>query len=363
MTERTIVDAAARLRREHEPYLVATVASARGATYRHPGARMLLTRFRWVAGAVSGGCLEGDIASTGWSATRNGEAVLLTYDAGGAHDDDVRSAFGLGCEGVVEVLVERSGLPGRIDALEVAGRCLRGQQRGAVATVFRAADPALRIGTRAALIEGRELEAEQMPDALRDAIARDLADALATGVTTTTTHDGVEVLVEAIVPPPRLFVLGAGHDAVPVATLARHLGWDVVVCAPQAKFSMRDRFAAVADEILVGTTAEILQRIEESARALAIVMSHDHERDRDLLAALLDSRVRYIGMLGPAARTQRMLAALGRAPDPRVHAPVGLTPQEVALAIVTGAQAATAHPAVVVQVPDPAPGPVLSAVG
>src|ERR1051325_5866777 len=78
MTERSIIEAAARLRRQREPYLVATVACVRGSAYRRPGARMLLTQFRWIAGSVSGGCLEGDIASKGWWRTQGGEPVLVT---------------------------------------------------------------------------------------------------------------------------------------------------------------------------------------------------------------------------------------------------------------------------------------------
>ena len=347
-TERTLVDAAARLRREQEPHLIATVANVRGSAYRKPGARMLITRFRWVAGSVSGGCLEGDIATNGWWRTRDGECALVTYDprSPGDDDEDLRAAFGLGCDGAVEVLLERTGQAGRIDALEVASRCLAKQRRGAVATVYRTGDRDLRVGMRAAMI-GDTFEAETMPDALRDALAVHLRDAVATGRTRNVDLDGTEVLVEAVLPPPRLFVLGTGHDAVPVAALGKQLGWDVVVCASQPKFSTRDRFATV-DEVLVGGNAEICQRIAESERALAVVMSHTYERDRDMLGALLDSHALYIGMLGPRARTDRMLEELARAADDRVHAPVGLdvgaeTPQEIALAIIAEAQATLAH--------------------
>ena len=54
---------------------------------------------------------------------------------------------------------------------------------------------------------------------------------------------------------------------------------------------------------------------------------------------------RYIGVLGPRARTQRMLTeiGLGLLGDSRIHSPIGLdiganTPQEVALAIVAEVQ-------------------------
>ena len=265
MTERSIVEAAGRLRRHGEPYLVATVVAVHGAAYRQPGARVLLTRYRWVSGAVTGGCLEGDLPHTGWARTHASGPVLLAYDAtdpGLARDEDLRSAFGLDGDGRVEVLVERAQVPGRLDALEVSARCQRAQRRGAVATVFRSTDPEIRIGARLALIAGGQVEDEatRLPDGPRAAIAADLQVALDTGSTQARTYGSargaLEVLLEALLPPPRVFVIGTGHDAVPVAQLAHQLGWEVVVCAREARIATRERFGMV-DELLVGSPAEL----------------------------------------------------------------------------------------------------------
>jgi xanthine/CO dehydrogenase XdhC/CoxF family maturation factor len=121
------------------------------------------------------------------------------------------------------------------------------------------------------------------------------------------------------------------------------VGWETVVCDATARFATRERFAQ-ADEILVAAPAAGAARADPSDRAMAVVMAHDYERDRACLAALLATRITYIGMLGPRRRTARMLEDLGiDRLDPRVHAPVGLaigaeTPQEIALAIVSEAQ-------------------------
>jgi xanthine dehydrogenase accessory factor len=354
MTERSMVEAAARLRRHGEPYLVATVVCVGDTGYRRPGARMILTRFRWVAGSVSGGCLEGDISSKGWSLTRDGEPVLVTYDSArmpeGADDVDIRSAFGLCCDGVVEVMLERAGTPGRIDALEFAARCLRGQRRGAVVTVFRSDVPGVRVGSHLALAAGGELEEETQPieAGVRDAIAADMRDVLATGISANRTYatpsGRVDAFIEVVLPPPRLFVFGSGHDAVPVVQLARHVGWDVVVCVAEPKFSTRERLG-MADEILCAGPAEIAARINASDRAIAVVMGHDYERDREHVGMLVGTRARYIGVLGPRSRTERMLAELSWSGDPRIHAPAGLelgadTPHEISLAIIAEAQVA-----------------------
>ena len=355
MTERTIVEAAERLRRHGEPYLVATVVCVNGAAYRHPGARMILTRFRWVAGSVSGGCLEGDISEKGWLRTKDGNPVLVTYDATTSvdSDDDIRSAFGLGCDGTVEVLLERAGVPGRIDALEFASRCLKAHKRGAVTTVFHSTDPAIRVGARLAIAAGGELEeeADKLAGPIRDAIDADMRGVIELGRAAHRTYETgsgrVEVLIEAVLPPPRLFLCGTGHDAVPVASLARSMGWDVIVCASEAKYSTRERFSMV-DEVIVGAPQDVIARIGESDRAVALVMNHNCERDRESLQMLLGTKLRYIGVIGPRSRTQRLLREAGLDDeDPRVVGPAGLqigaeSPQELALAIISEMQAVLA---------------------
>lgn len=358
MTERSIVEAAARLRRHGEPYLVATVVSTNGPAYRRPGARMILTRFRWVAGNVTGGCMEGDIATNAWADTRHGATKLVTYDASQIVDDeDLRSAFGLG-EGTVEVLLERSsGLPGRLDALEVAARCLGKQRRGAVATVFET-DGEPRVGARIAMIAGDaglEIleESDPLSGALRERLVGELRSAMESGTCASklieTTRGTVRVLIEAIVPPPTLFVFGTGHDAVPIARMAHDLGWCVVICAKDARHATRDRFA-VADEILVGDAAQFTARIEAADRAVAVIIGHDSTRDREVLGMVLDTRAQFIGVCGPARRTSRMLTELGRAGDGRLHATADIgidAPQEAALSLLAEIHDALKTPVVV----------------
>jgi xanthine dehydrogenase accessory factor len=355
--ERQIIDAAARLRRQREPHLIATVVRVQGSAYRRPGARMLLTQFRWITGSVSGGCLEGDIAKQGWWRTQSGEPVVMTYDSrdrADADDDDIRSAFGLGCDGVVEVLLERAGAPGRIDPLAFASECIHTQKRGALVTVIRSRVPAIKVGSRVAVRAGAELQADAIGDnVLRTAMTADARAALASGESTnrsyTSAQGTVDVFIEAVVPPPRLFVFGTGHDAVPVVQLARSLGWDVTVCADEVRVATRQRFSQ-ADEMLVGAASDLAARIDECDRAVAIVMNHHYELDREHLGMLIGSRARYIGVLGPRARTTRMLNELYLVAqdDPRLHAPVGLqigaeTPHEIAMAVLTEVQAVLAR--------------------
>lgn len=348
-----LLRSAAGLRRSGEPGLLATVVDVRGSSYRRPGARMLLAQDRRLAGSVSGGCLEGDVLRKGWWRTEGGDPVVVTYDARAG--DEGGWGFGLGCDGVVDVMLERLDAPGRVDALRFLGRCHESQLRGTMATVFRSDVPRAPVGSRFAVDEAGARDAGDSGEELREVLARSCAAAAADGtaalVQTLAFGGGrIDVLVERVLPPPRLFVLGTGHDAGPVVQIASTVGWEVFVCDARARGGARTRFAG-ADAVLVEPLDAIAARIDSSDRALAVVMSHDYVHDRDALAMLLASGAAYVGVLGPRRRTARMieeLGAKGAAGDPRLHAPVGLalgaeSPQEIALAIVAEAQSVLAR--------------------
>jgi xanthine/CO dehydrogenase XdhC/CoxF family maturation factor len=242
-------------------------------------------------------------------------------------------------------------VPGRVDPLAFAAECLRTQRRGAVVTVIRSRVPEVKVGARVALSLGGDHEEDAIgDDILRTAMLADARAAIGTGESCnrsyTSARGSVDVFVEAILPPPRLFVFGTGHDALPLVELAHDLGWDVIVCTHEPRELTRQRFGHAAD-VAIGSLREHSAHIDECDRAVAVVMSHNYDVDREQLGMLIASRARYIGVLGPRERTTRMLNELYLVAqdDPRLHAPLGLplgadTPHELALAIVAEIQAA-----------------------
>jgi xanthine/CO dehydrogenase XdhC/CoxF family maturation factor len=157
--------------------------------------------------------------------------------------------------------------------------------------------------------------------------------------------NGVDVLGLIELPAPRLLLLGAGPDAKPVADLASFMGWSLVVIDHRPHYAQRSRFPD-AELVLDGgpaTLSRLLQTDTSSTDrfAAAIVMSHHYLSDRSYLAALAQSDIPYIGLLGPAIRRDRLLAQLGSQAAglrQRLHSPVGLDlgadgPESIALAI------------------------------
>ena len=300
-----------------EPYVMATVMRVRGSSYRRPGARLLATREGVrLAGSISGGCLEGALLRTAWWRTEHGPA-LVEFDSS---DPDTTDGI-LGCGGVIEVLVERVD-PGA-GPMAFAARLIAERRRGAIATVFAT--------TRSEPIGERWYVDAAAPPELAEACAR----AKVTGKPSIEHVGARTVLVEPIVPPLELFVFGGGLDAVPIVEHARRLGWLAYVCTASPPF--HPRFAAASS--ITADIAHACAAIDRADRAAAVIMSHDLRRDAEALQAVLATRARYIGVLGPRHRTGSLLESAAALADPRLHAPVGLdlgaeTPAEIALAVV-----------------------------
>src|SRR5262245_20686468 len=118
---KAIVAAARALRERREPFLMATVVAVRGSAYRRPGERMLADSGRWLAGSLSGGCVERLVMTQGFFRTRHSRAALVAFEQAAEARD------GSGCEGELDVLIERldADAPGPCDPLRFAERCWR----------------------------------------------------------------------------------------------------------------------------------------------------------------------------------------------------------------------------------------------
>lgn len=139
-----------------------------------------------------------------------------------------------------------------------------------------------------------------------------------------------------------LLLFGGGFDAIPVIQLAKNLGWRVSVIDHRPALANSERLFH-ADDIIVARAEDLDVKLFDDPNSVAVLMTHNYERDREILRRLLNSKVKYIGALGPKIRTQKMLSEIGGSlPEgqlKRLYSPVGLdvgaeTPDEIALAIV-----------------------------
>jgi xanthine dehydrogenase accessory factor len=161
-----------------QPFALATLVRARGSSYRRPGARMLIANDAHTVGALSGGCLEEEVAARAQEVIASGLPILLSFD----------TRLRYGCHGAIDILVERLD-PALLDAL-AAAQCAR--RVACFATVFENSDS---LGSR-------------FLTAPADAPAH--------------------AFLQMIPPPLQLVLIGDGPDSAPLRDLAAVLGWSVL---------------------------------------------------------------------------------------------------------------------------------------
>lgn len=157
----------------------------------------------------------------------------------------------------------------------------------------------------------------------------------------------MEGRTETLRPPLRLVMCGAGHDALPLQAMARSLGWDVHVVDWRPAQLTPSRFPGAT---LHSLPPESLGALPLEEGCAVVVMSHHLIYDARVLEAALRSPLpKYVGVLGPAKRTEDLLALLPKELSlARLHAPVGLAlggegPAAVALSIVSEVHAVLHH--------------------
>ncbi len=352
----------------------AVVVRTFGSAPRQAGAVLLAAADGRIAGSVSGGCVEGAVAEAIARARASGRSMVVRYGI----SDEVAWGVGLACGGTIDVLVEPLVRP----EVEAAARATAGDVRGPAtetpitapteaASQARTAGPAPSGGARAIITplpadapgpalgphtggrgeppapilvawEDGRLDGT-LGDPLLDAeLVREAREALARGASLTIDLGGRALFIESFPQRPRLVMVGAVQTAIPLATIARVLGYETIVVDGRPAFATRERFPDV-DRLIVGWLDEVADAIALGPPDAVAVLSHDVKFDDPAIVTALARGCRYVGAIGSrksqAERRERLRAAgVGEADLARLRGPIGLdlgghSPAETALAI------------------------------
>ena len=326
-----ILDLSKRAGAAGDPLCLASVVAIEGSAYRRPGARLLLTSSGQRAGTISGGCLEAEVAKKAWWLTERGPS-LQRYSS--FFDDDGDMPYGLGCGGTVVVLLECDD-PAR-QVLEALRRSTEERTESVIVTDLNPdhAGTVLILNGAGETVFARPGDIEQVT-----ALANEV---LGTGAS----RHVPGFFVELIAPPPALVIFGAGDDAQPVTEFAASLDWHVTIADGRSNLARSERFPDAAR--VCGLDSAFSGIGTETA---AVIMTHSYEQDRKVLGVLLGREMKYLGILGPRRRTERLVSEV--APElsmtpaecmARLHTPVGLdlgghSPAAIALSIAAELQA------------------------
>ncbi|MFC3476791.1 XdhC family protein [Halobacterium litoreum] len=349
VTDRDLHDRLAALRDADATAAVATVVDVEGSAYRRPGAKLVAPGDDDALGAITAGCLEGPVASLAADARESGTAAVETFDL----MDGDEWGLGLGCNGVIDVLVEP--LDDSFDPLLAA---LDDGESAAVLTAIASDDPDVPLGARTVVTADGE-DAGDDRSGLPDGALADLRDAAAearesgtSGVVTVERAAGdLRVFVDGVEPTPDLVLFGSQNDVHPVARVGADAGFRVTVASARGARADTDQFPNA--HRVVGThPTEIGDALDRPSRAHVVLMSHNLVDDQLALEHLLtETDVPYVGLMGPRERFEELREALADdgvtlTPDQldRVSTPVGLdlgdgSPTGIALSIVSEALA------------------------
>jgi xanthine/CO dehydrogenase XdhC/CoxF family maturation factor len=250
-------------------------------------------------------------------------------------DDTAEVPFGLGCGGVVDLLLEPVDTPECRALMDATEDALAG--RDSVVVTYLPGD-------------GKGLRRVVLRDGVVVFASEGLGEkklACAAGLRAGEEYEGR--FVEEMRGPQRLFVLGAGDDAKPVVSMAALLGWDVTVADGRGQLARTERFPD-ADRVVVLEDSGVSGLRIRAADAV-VLMTHSYEQDRAILAALLPVGPRYLGVLGARHRSSLLVseaaAMIGKSVAEcceKIYAPVGLDlggdgPEAIALAVMAEAHA------------------------
>jgi len=147
----------------------------------------------------------------------------------------------------------------------------------------------------------------------------------------------VKMMLELVEPPERLIIFGSGSISVGCAQIGNILGYKVIVLDP---FATKEAFPGAEVH-----SQAVLQKIREMTITPFdnVLILTEHRYDIEALQAVVNSKARFIGMIGSKNRVNSSYKELVKAGVPEdkllaVYAPVGLdigavSPQEISVSI------------------------------
>jgi xanthine dehydrogenase accessory factor len=320
----------------------AVVVRTFGSAPRPEGATLVVTGDGRLAGSVSGGCVEGAAFEEIQAARAAGVSRVIRYGISDEQAWDV----GLACGGTIDVLIEPYLRP---EVVEAAGG-----SAGSVVVIPLPADApkaafgphppgagAPPSGSLRVTGDGTLVGSTGLPEA-DEAIGRAARQLLLRGGSATVTSAGRQYFLEGYPATPRLVIVGAVQVAMPLARIARELGFTTVVVDGRASFATPERFPDV-DRLIVGWPDEVAEQIGLGPADAVAVLTHDVKFDEPAIVEGLRRGCRYVGAVGSkktqADRRARLReAGVTDAELARLCGPIGLdlggrAPAETALAI------------------------------
>ena len=152
----------------------------------------------------------------------------------------------------------------------------------------------------------------------------------------------LEIFIEPILPQALLYIFGAGHVAYSLYKTAKDAGFDVTVIDDRETYANWDRFPHARD-VIARDFDQAISTLEIGEDNYIVIVTRGHRDDMRILRWAVQTKARYVGMIGSKRKTIAIFRELQKEGIPpelfdRIHAPIGLdigavTPEEIAISI------------------------------
>ena len=313
-------------------WVLASIIETQGSAYRKAGAMMLLNSLGQSYGLLSGGCLEGDLLKQAQKCLQNNSALIVCYDM--QEDSDIAWQLGIGCGGLVKVLLQPINQANNYLDLMTLHAKLTARQ-----ACYYQLSLALEQVENFTLASADNLLSEQ--DVANRKTLNTL-DKIPTGRTSqlvkTANANSVTFFIK---PTPSLTIIGGGIDAKPLLDMATILGWHTCIIDSRSGYARAKHFNK-ADFIINQPLADdsVVKALSDSDAI--VIMQHNIHLDAQALLLSCHVKAKYLGLLGPQHRTAKVMALVKeKMPDFNCSLanPIGLDlggelPESIALSIV-----------------------------
>lgn len=332
-----------------------TVTSVLGSTPRKPGAKMLVFADGTTVGTIGGGCGEAE-------GRREAFNVLTTYTSKLYHLNmtaDITQEEGMVCGGIMELFIDYLGSQSPVEQTNLYKDYLselESHSNPILVTVIEANEEGL---------IGKKLIIKNNGDVLGDLCLEELNRVALENAETSRKrcqpllisldyefkpceNSGSKAVFRLLIEPPttvvQLLILGAGHIALPLATIAKIIGYEVSVVDDRPSFANSARFPT-ADTIICDDFERALDAININPQTFVVIITRGHRYDKVCLRKVINQPASYIGMIGSRKRVKALLAELEEEGVPnkllqKLYSPIGLkigaeTPEEIAVSILS----------------------------
>jgi xanthine/CO dehydrogenase XdhC/CoxF family maturation factor len=307
LTEAKIIHQALLRLAPGEKAVFATIVHTEGVTFRKAGAHMLMQAQGTQIGLLSGGCLENDIAEAAMTTLEEGVGRLCFYDL--TDDGEALLGYGTGCPGKVWIWLEPIEGPVASSTARLLASQPGPEQTLGQALVYQSDHPCLAAGQRWVYVRDRGfIEGDGLPRSLVERLDECRSLGVSQAFSWEDEQGEAAIFWRPVESPFHCHLFGFGLDVVRLAQHCLFMGWDVSVYHPRLDVSQSGKFPEECR--LYDTFAPQFAADLPPANQVAVLMTHQFYRDLEILSALAETPVKFVGMLSSRHRVRTMFEAL-----------------------------------------------------